>query len=129
MIIKITVLPRILIVSAEGEFSLEAAKSTFLDIIDAIEHNQSERVLLDGREIDGNPTVIERFYYGEFVADSVDRLRQSPNYEGPPTFGYVLREPMLDPLRLGETVAVNRGVSLKAFEALDEAIKWLDIPK
>ena len=117
---------RVLRVSAAGEFSLDDAKSTFMEMIDSIRENRSEKVFFDGREITGNPTVIERFYYGEFVADAVALLRRSAGYDGP-QFAYVLSEPVLDPLRLGETVAVNRGVNVKAFENVADALEWLGI--
>ena len=118
---------RVLHVSAAGEFSLDEAKQTFLEMIDSILENRSEKVFFDGRQVVGNPRVIERFYYGEFVADAVDRLRQSAGYDGAPQFAYVLREPVLDPQRLAETVAVNRGVNVKAFENMPEAIEWLGL--
>jgi hypothetical protein len=116
---------RVLNVSAAGEFSLDEAKRTFLEIIDSIRANGSEKVFFDGRDIIGNPLVIERFYYGEFVADVVENLRRSPEYDGVPQFAYVLSEPVLDPQRLGETVAVNRGVNVKVFDNVPDALQWL----
>ena len=40
-------------------------------------------------------------------------------------FAYVLEEPMLDPDRFGETVAVNRGMIVRAFDNLEAARAWL----
>ena len=40
-------------------------------------------------------------------------------------FAYVLKEPVLDPDRFGETVAVNRWMRLKVFDNLKEALEWL----
>jgi len=56
--------------------------------------------------------LMERFYYGEFAARTVmyyfvDSLRS-------PLFAYVLKEPVLDLRRFGETVAVNRGMQVRA---------------
>ena len=42
-----------------------------------------------------------------------------------PRFSYVMHEPLRDPGRLGETVAVNRGMDVKVFETLEDAIEWL----
>ena len=125
--LRITVQPGVLFVLAQGEFSLDEAKQSFLDIIDSMEQNQSRKVLFDGREITGMVDVIERFYYGEFMAAALDRLKKSSRYDGNPQFAYVLREPILDPLRLGETVAVNRGANVKVFDNVREAREWLDL--
>src|SRR5262245_36109905 len=40
-------------------------------------------------------------------------------------FAYVLQAPVLDPQRLGEIVAVNRGMWVKAFDNLADALGWL----
>ena len=125
--LKIMPETRVLRVSVSGDFSLEEAKRTFLEVIDAIRENRSEEVFVDGREVMGNPSVIERFYYGEFVADALVRLTNGTEYDGDPRFAYVLHKPIADPERLGETVAVNRGVNIKVFENVPEAVEWLGI--
>ncbi|MBC7900612.1 MAG: hypothetical protein H7070_11240 [Saprospiraceae bacterium] len=106
---------------------MDEAKRTFLKIIEAIEEHESEKVLIDGREVVGNPSIVERFYYGEFAADTVTRSTQRVGYGAGPQFAYALHEPVLDPLRLGETVAVNRGMNIKVFDNLDEAANWLKL--
>jgi len=111
----------------EGEFDIEDAKRTFLEILDLVEQHKSARVLIDGRALDGEPKVIERFYYGEFVADAVNGLRTRGWVGETPQFAYVMLEPVLDPMRLGETVAVNRGMNVKSFEDANEALEWLGV--
>ena len=115
----------VLHVALGGTFSMSEAKRTFLDIIHVVGELHLGKVLIDGREISGSPMVIERFYYGEFVADVVAELLRSGWQGDPPQFAYVLLEPVLDSLRLGETVAVNRGVNARAFDNREEAILWL----
>ena len=112
-------------VTATGEFSLEEAQRTFLELLQVIQHTEAQKVLFDGRELVGNPIVVERFYYGEFAANSVEQLTKNGWSGAPPQFAYVLHEPLLDPLRLGETVAVNRGMNVKAFTNTKEALQWL----
>jgi hypothetical protein len=104
-----------------GAFSLMEAESTFLQIIDAVERHQIQKVVVDGRKITGKPSAMERFWYGEFAAKLSRTMRHVPQ------FAYVLIPPVLDPGRLGETVAVNRGMFVKAFDNLDEGLKWLGI--
>ena len=115
----------VLHVAAGGPFSLSEAKRTFLDVLHVVEELRLSKVLFDGRQVTGNPAIIERFYYGEFVADEVTKLLDRGWSADSPQFAYVLREPILDPLRLGETVAVNRGVNIRAFDDREEAVVWL----
>ena len=113
-------------VSAMGEFSLQEAERTFLEMLEAVARYKVEKVFFDGRELTGDPKTMERFYYGEFAADSVFKFRDrgvSPASK----FAYVLKEPVLDPRRFGETVAVNRGMYVKAFDNLEDAFGWLGI--
>lgn len=110
-----------------GEFELEAAKDRFTDVLELVEKHKIRKVLFDGLAITGDPLVIERFYYGEFVAESVNGLLLRGWEGATPQFAYVLVEPQLDPYRLGETVAVNRGVNLKAFDNRAEALDWLHV--
>jgi hypothetical protein len=117
--IRITGSSNVLYVLIEGEFTLESANRTFLEVLDAVKEHQCKFVLMDGRMVTGNPTIVERYYYGEFASASVNALR--------PRFAYILHEPVLDPLRLGETVAVNRGMQVKVFDKLAEGVNWLEL--
>ena len=113
-------------VGAMGEFSFQDAKRTFLEMLEAVARYKVKKVLFDGRRLTGAPETIERFYYGEFAADSV--LKFKDRGVSPATkFAYVLKEPVLDPQRFGETVAVNRGMHVKAFDNLEDALRWLGI--
>jgi hypothetical protein len=58
-------------VVAEGKFSLEEGKRTFLQMLEAIALHKTRKVLFDGRKLIGNPETMERFYYGEFAARAV----------------------------------------------------------
>ena len=117
----------VLRVDATGEFSLEDAKRAFLEMLDAAAYYQAEKILLDGRNMKGSPAHIERFYYGYFAATETMsfiarcRMRQAPQ------FAYVLHEPLRDPGRYGEKVAVSRGMNIKVFESLEEAVEWLGL--
>ena len=113
-------------VGAMGEFSLQEAKRTFLEMLEAVAQHQVKKVLLDGRRLTGDPQTIERFYYGKFAADSVWMFKDR-GISLATKFAYVLKEPVLDPQRFGETVAVNRGMLVKAFDDLEDALGWLGI--
>ncbi|HET7393338.1 MAG TPA: hypothetical protein VFK25_06080 [Candidatus Binatia bacterium] len=112
--------------SATGEFSLEEAKRTFLEMLEAVARHQVMKVLFDGRRLTGDPDTLERFYYGKYAADAV--LQFKDRGVSPATqFAYVLKEPVLDPERFGETVAVNRGMLVKTFDNLEDALGSLGI--
>lgn len=115
----------VLYVKASGAFSLAEAKRKFIDLMEAVAHTRTNKVLFDGRGLEGEPEFIERFYYGEFVAHTVSDYMLRGECRAP-KFAYVLKEPVLDPRRFGEDVAVNRGMRLKVFDNLTEARTWLD---
>lgn len=114
-------------VVATGEFLLDEAKRTFLEVLDAVAEHGAEKVLIDGREIDGEPTTMQRFFYGEFAAQATAEFKRQRALAEAPKFAYVLVEPVLDPERFGETVAVNRGMRVKVFENPEEALRWLGL--
>ena len=114
----------LLSVDASGEFSLEDAKQAFLEMLEAVVQYKAQKILLDGRNVKGNPRDMERFYYGEFGAGETRRIVLE--YKIIPRFAYVIREPLRDPARLGETVAVHRGMIVKVFDTPEDAIEWLN---
>ena len=107
-----------------GEFSLEEAKRNFLEVVGAVVQYRAAKVLFDGRMLKGNPEAMERFYYGEFAANETMRLVKKHGLF--PRFACVIHEPLRDPRRFGETVAVNRGMNIKVFETPEEAFEWLE---
>jgi hypothetical protein len=110
-------------VDASGEFSLEDAKQAFLEMLGAVAQYKAEKILFDGRNVKGKPEDMERFYYGEFAARETQRM--VVEHKIVPRFAYVINEPLRDKTRLGETVAVNRGMIVKVFETPEDAIEWL----
>ena len=92
-------------------------------MLEAVARYKAEKVLLDGRTLTGKPEDLERFFYGEFAAKAAIRLLKDHGIAA--KFAYVLSVPIRDPRRLGETVAVNRGMNVKVFEAPEDALKWL----
>src|SRR5215831_17542322 len=113
-------------VTYSGDFSLVEAEATFLDLLDTLVEHKLKKVLVDGRQLVGHPEMLERFYYGAFVAAAVNRTVECAKC-AVPTFAYVLEHPMLDPNRFGETVAANRGMRVKAFANLQQARWWLGL--
>jgi hypothetical protein len=92
-------------------------------VLEAVAQHGVRKVLVDGRKLVGSPTKMDRFYYAEHAAMSIAKYGVPLNTQ----FAYVLVEPMRDPGRFGETVAVNRGMLTKTFESIDDALEWLGI--
>ena len=113
-------------IDARGEFSLEDAKQAFLEMLAAVAQYQAETVLFDGRNLKGKPEHIERFYYGYFAAIETVKLMAKYPMRRAPRFAYLINEPLRDPRRYGETVAVNLGMTVKTFETPEEALEWLE---
>ena len=115
----------LLTIDADGSFSLEGAKLAFQEVLAAVAQYQAKKVLLDGRKVMGKPREFERFLYGEFAAQECMKLIDSHKFV--PRFAYVLHEPLRDPERYGEIVAVNRGMLVKTFETPEAALEWLGL--
>lgn len=115
----------VLRVKVAGAFSLPGAETNFLEILAAVASEQCFKVLVDGRQVEGDPTTIQRFLYGSFAAESVASHIRNGRVTQTPQFAYVLQEPVLDPERFGETVALNRSLWVKVFENIDDARAWL----
>jgi hypothetical protein len=126
MVLTISAESGCLRVGVTGSFSLEEAKRTFIETLEAVAQSKVEKVLFDGRELAGNPTIMERFYYGKFAAESVAKFT-AQGVSGNAQFAYLLKVPLRDPDRFGENVAVNRGMNVKTFDNPEEACQWLGI--
>jgi len=106
------------------EFHPVTAERNTVEILRVVARNKITKVLIDGREATGDPTLIERFLYGKFLANEAHKFVKEHGIV--PRFAYVMHVPLRDPGRFGENVAANRGVDMKTFEALEEAIQWLN---
>ncbi|HXX56371.1 MAG TPA: hypothetical protein VEI96_00055 [Thermodesulfovibrionales bacterium] len=124
MNLRISAESGLLHVIVTGEFSLREAERTFIEMLDAVSEQKAMKILFDGREVKGEIENYQRFLYGKFAAETVARYRIERSIPQP-QFAYVLHESILDPGRFGETVAVNRGMWVKAFDNLEDALEWL----
>ena len=106
-----------------GEFELDLAQHQFIELLDEVVASGATKVLVDGRQMTGKPTDFERFLYGEFAASATLDVLFRHNVRL--KFAYLIHEPLRDPERFGETVAVNRGMNVKTFEDRNEAVEWL----
>ena len=106
-----------------GKFELVLAQRQFTELLDEAVHSGATKLLIEGRQITGDPTGFERFLYGTFAACAT--LEVLHRHNARMKFAYVIAKPLRDPQRFGETVAVNRGMDVKTFEDENEAREWL----
>ena len=112
--------------AVSGEFTLRAAQAAYDRVVHAALPLAQTRILIDARGVSGNPQPDERYALGVYIANEQRLLaeRRPPIHVKVAVLGH---QPVVDPQRLGETVAVNRGAKVKVSEQLDEALAWLGI--
>ena len=103
-----------------GTFSKQELLDVFDKAIEFAAQNGKEAVLVDIGNVEGEPTTAERIDMGvqaaeiQLAKDTIVALAVIGN------------EPLIDPERLGETVALSRCAVLKVFTDMEEAINWLE---
>lgn len=70
-------------VTYEGPYSLADAKEIFLTILKILMQHRAQKVLVDAREVSGEPTTSERFAYKQFIAQAVFDLEKRDSYTLP----------------------------------------------
>lgn len=112
--------PTYSMVVCSGEFCLKDGFRIFEAAFQCAVDHPLGRCMVDMNNIVGEPSVIERYQMGIHQAE-LQRLSR-------PGVKVVLwgREPLLDPRRLAQTVARNRGANIAVFTEFEEARAWLE---
>jgi hypothetical protein len=108
-----------------GVFALREAEDLSLRFLDACFEHGKSKALIDIRSVEGDPTTMERWEYSVFIANQVLNYRTSGRLQYL-RLAYLGSLPLIDPLKFGETVAVNRGLNVKATTDIDVAFAWLE---
>ena len=107
--------------SCYGTFSNDALLNVYEAALDFAENKGLKAILVDISDLDGAlPTTMERYNHGVTVA------RMQLKHDKRIFIAVVGKEPIIDPQRFGEIVAVNRGAYCKVFIDIDDAITWLE---
>jgi hypothetical protein len=104
---------------ASGEYSFEYMCSMIRKVLAEAGQRGANKVLVDGLQMWGSPTVAERYELSEFLAREMVEARIFPR------LALLGKEPLVDPNRFGEIVGTNRGVQMKTVEEMEDAVKWL----
>jgi len=105
---------------------LRAAQDIYDQAIKIAVAGGHSRLLIDASRVTGTPTQDERYMLGLFVA-AEQRILASKTPPADVQVAVYGRQPLIDPERFGETVAVNRGAKVKVSERLEEALSWLGV--
>jgi hypothetical protein len=118
--IRFEVNPGHVLLHCTGTYDLPSALEMYDAAYAMAAQEQLPAALIDARALNGDPpTTMDRFNMGLHVASN----------RAPGIRLAVVGEPgMVDPARLGETVAVNRGAAMRVFTDLDAARAWIDDP-
>jgi hypothetical protein len=115
-----------LYVSVGGSFEARDAQEISRQFFEACIEHQRTKVLIDVRSLGGEMSMLERWDYSVAVARM--NLEYVTSGSLPPLqLAYVASYPILDPNRFGETVALNRGVTVKVTDNFQEAMTWLGL--
>ena len=120
MLKRVDVLARYVLVVCAGTMDRE-------DFVDALNRGlesaaRSDRriVLIDALDVQGSLTTPERFVLGDEIAHA------QRAHDIVAAIVVVANEPPLDPERLAEKVAINRGAVGNSFTSRTEAEQWID---
>ncbi len=104
-----------LLVEISEPYSLKVFLTMIHDIAEHCQQEKISKVLIDGRAVAVNPSILERFQIGIEIAKTWrSNLRVAS----------VARESVLN--RMAENTAVNRGSRVFATTRMEEALKWLE---
>jgi len=113
-----------LLITISGEYSLPSTVEAINLILEFCAEHKPSKVLVDVSPIKGSIPSMDRFYFGEAFAARYFEEKKSGKVSHA-RFAFLGKYPIVDPNRFGETVAVNRGMTLKVSIDRDEALDWL----
>ncbi len=125
---KVEVKPDYLLMLFEGAFESSDIEDFLTRVIETCTTHQCAKMLVDFREVKGSMSTMDRFNLGFKAAAKYLKAKMTGKITNC-RFAFLGQTPLVDPNRFGETVAVNRGVNVKAFTELEEALRWLTVEK
>jgi hypothetical protein len=119
--------PRIgyLYCAVSGEISLSSAQSGLREVLSGALRYGQPRILIDCTRITGEWTAADRMAFGTFLANEQHLV--TAHFEQPPQIAILASAALMDPGRLTQTVANNRGARMRASDSLLELLSWLGV--
>jgi len=110
-------------VDVAGAFDATDAREVLQTALAHALQNGHSKLLVDARQVTGNPRTMERFDLGENLARDYHEARGDRLVR----IALIGNEPLVDPQKFGVLVAANRGVPVMVTTDIDEAVRWLEI--
>jgi len=105
-----------LYVELSEPYSLKLLLSTIHEVADHCQTDHLDKVLIDLRNMAGNPTIFDRFQLGIEIARTWRSSIKAAVIASPGIIS-----------RVGENAAVNRGARLFVTTSTAAALKWLEV--
>jgi len=110
-------------IDVAGEYEPSSAIKILKAGIEAALAQGFHKLLVDARQLTGNPKTLQRFELGESVARFYHDTR-GPDFIRVALVGH---EPLIDKERFGQVVANNRGLPVKVTTDFEEALRFLEL--
>jgi len=105
-----------LLVEVAGTYTFKGLIATIHQVAEHCRQEKLSKVLIDLRNVSGNPNNFERYQFGLEIVQA---------------WGREIRAAVVAPAgvstRMTENTAVNRGAQMKVTTSLDEALGWLEL--
>ncbi len=118
--------PGYLLMTYEGNYEPSLADGFTSEVVGACEKHQPSQLLVDYRKVEGLMATMDRYNLASVFAKKYLEGKLSGKIQNC-RFALVGNLPLVDPKRFGETVANNRGINLKVFTDMAEALEWLGV--
>jgi hypothetical protein len=124
MTFKVEVKPDYVSMLWEGAFESSDIEYFTTQLIETCKTRRCSKMLIDLREVQGTLSTMDRFNIGLTGSTKYFKAKLTGKILNC-RFAAVGHVPLMDPSRFAETVAVNRGVNVKSFTDINEALRWL----
>lgn len=111
--------------NVRGEIDLASTQGGFSALLESMFERGVDRALIDVRQVTGALRTMDRFEFGESCSGAVAAFEARHPGSPSPRIAFVALQPILDPGRFAETVAVNRGMDCRMFDDEGTALSWL----
>jgi hypothetical protein len=116
--IEIELTGGVLLVTASGTQTFDAALRLLKQILDTAAERQVNKILVNGLAVDGELSTVDRYRLAIEVAAYLNERQMKPRV------AFVGKPPAMD--GFGVRVGRNRGLSTEIFPTQQEALNWLN---
>jgi hypothetical protein len=110
----------------EGFYQSSLAGEFTDQILETCKNHQPSKLLIDLRKVEGGMSTMDRFNLSVLAATKYFGAKLTGKIPSC-VYAIVGNHPLVDPRRFEETVATNRGVDVKVFTEMKEALAWLKV--